>query len=78
MSYAQFGRDFNGRVDINGFLKVVDIYSDLLDLDSFDKKELLDYFSIISKVEEESRKNKPIGKSAPKNPNFINKNKRKR
>ena len=80
MNYAQLGRDFNGRIDINGFLKIVDIYSEMLDLDSFDKKELLDYFSIVSKVEEKSRKNKSLEKmknsSFNKNVNFIGKKKR--
>lgn len=61
LSDCIFGRDINGRLDLNVFLKVVDIYSEIMGLDAYDKLELLRKARIISGIEESKREKTPIG-----------------
>ena len=68
-----YSRDINGRLDYNVFLKVVDLYSDLLGFDSRDKLELMRKAQLISAIEENHRsnemkikKNSKIGSNSPK------------
>jgi len=56
-----FGRDINGRLDLNVFLKVVDIYSEVMNLDAHDKLDLLRKARIISGIEEEKKDKAPLG-----------------
>ena len=56
-----FSRDINGRLDLNVFLKIADIYSEIFDLNAWDKLELIKKFRVVSGVEEKARKSKDIG-----------------
>lgn len=56
MDYAQMGRDgFSGRIDLNGFMKVMDLYSEVHGLDCWDKMEMLDKLIVVTRIEEDKR-----------------------
>ena len=61
-----FSRDINGRLDFNVFIKIIDLYGEILKLDAYDKLELIRKAQFISSIEEEHRsnksENKPIGR----------------
>lgn len=56
------GRDgFSGRIDLNGFMRILDLYSEVHRLDCWDKMEMLDKLLIVSRVEDEKREHdKPL------------------
>ncbi len=62
MDYALLGRDgFSGRIDLNGFMKVLDLYAEIHDLDCWDKMEMLDKLMVVTRVEDEKREhNRPM------------------
>ncbi len=58
MNDCTFGRDFNGRVDMGVFIEVMNIYVEILELDAWDKLELIRKVRTISSVEENKRETK--------------------
>ena len=55
-----FSRDgFSGRIDTKVFLAVMDLYGEILQLDAYDKLELLQKLQVINGVEEDKRNNQP-------------------
>lgn len=57
-SDCQYSRDFYGRVNLDVFIKLIDIYANILGLSDEDKLLLIRKMSFISSIEE---KHKPKG-----------------
>lgn len=68
------GRDFNGMLDMNVFLKVLDIYGDILNMDARDKLLYIRKANFIIGLEADDMKQKQDNKKN-KFANVPNKNK---
>lgn len=68
MADCQFSRDINGNIDFNVFIRVLDLYGEVIGIDSFDKIYLLRKAQYVMGIETEKRKaDSPTSPKGPGN-----------